>query len=133
MTLIRVGVPRVPAEANWGRWIVKCPTCPSALTLEPQTPLFRCTACGSDAEVVWPPEETVYGVERLLLMRPDESTRNWVPGETLIDLMVENGAHGIFAAVEMSPGQSVLSVDDYSIRRDVLPVTRQRVLSAVAA
>lgn len=124
-SLIRARVPRVAAAVNWGRWVVRCPVCPSALAARPGAPLFTCTSCGTDAEVVWPPEETVYGVERLLLMRPNETTRNWEPGETLVDLMMENGMHGIFDRVE-----GVLTVDDGGIRRDALPATFRRELMA---
>lgn len=127
-SLIRAGVPQVAARANWGRWVVPCPVCPNALTMPPGVPLFSCQSCGTDAEIVWPPEEMVHGIERLLLMRPDESTRNWHPGETLVDLMVENGAHGIF---DHAAGQ--LTVTDSAIRRDSLPLTSLPVLRAVAA
>ena len=127
--LIHTGVPRVAARVNWGRWVVDCPRCPDAAVMDPGAPMFLCK-CGAPAEVVWPPEETVYGIERLLLMRPDPSTRNWVPEETLVDLMVENGAHGIFSAPNL-PGE--LTVGDEAIRRDSLPLTRQRTLRAVAA
>lgn len=126
--MIRRGLPRIAAVANWGRWVLRCPACPNALAVEPGVELFTCPGCGTAAEIVWPPEEMVYGVERLLLMRPDESSRNWEPPETLVDLMMENGAHGIFDRVE-----GLLTVDTVGIRRDSLPSTRQPVLRAVAA
>jgi len=71
----------------------------------------------------------VSGVERILMMRPDPSTRNWVPGETLQDLMWENGQHGILNQFEpyAVPGLSLFSVDEDRIRRDSLPVLKHRV------
>ena len=134
--LIRSTSAQIVPRANWGRWVVDCPRCPSALTLDPGTPAFRCVDCGTDAEVIWPPEETIYAVERLLLMRPDVTTQNWTPGETLHDLLRENALHGIFDGIEAlgaSPGTSYLMIDDAGIRNDILPVTRSRVLKAVAS
>lgn len=119
---------RVFAEANWGRWVVRCPRCPSALDGVPGDPAFRCWECGATAAVDWPPEATVAGVERLLLMRPDVTTRNWLPGETLIDLVVENAAHGIWDTD--TPGE--LTVDDGRIRVDTLPLTHSAELKAIA-
>lgn len=78
------------------------------------------------AEIVWPSEAMTFSIERLLLMRPDPTTQNWVPGETLIDLMYENGTHGIFTDV---PGE--LIVDEKEIRMDSLPATRKPELKAV--
>ena len=133
-SLIRVGIPRAAARVNWSRWLVDCPEVSThAMQMTYGEPLFTCGTCGAQAEVVWPPEEMAYGIERLLLMRPDEANRNWHPGETLVDLMMENGAHGIFDRIGLNPGESGLTVTDGSIRRDVLPVTHQRTLRAVAA
>lgn len=95
--------------------------------MDPGADLFVCSGCDTAAEVVWPSEETVYGIERLLLMRPDESTRNWEPGETLVDLMMENGAHGLLSSVD-----GKLTVTDGAILRDSLPASRH-VMRAVAA
>lgn len=108
----------VYAVANWGRWLGRCSRCPSALAVDRFASVFACTECGLRAEILWPPEDMVYAIERLLLMRPDVTTQNWEPGETLPELMWENGAHGIFDGV---PGE--LIVDDRSIRMDTLPAT----------
>ena len=85
MTLLqRCGVTH--ARANWSRWVADCPSpfCSSALQLTPGQPWFRCRDCDAVAEVVWPANPA--DIERLLVMRPDETTRNWEPGETLYDL-----------------------------------------------
>lgn len=117
----------VYVEANWGRWTARCPRCPSALMVERFAPVFSCQECGARAEVLWPPEDMVWSIERLLLMRPDVTTQNWQPGETLTHLMWENGAHGIFTDV---PGE--LIVDEGKIRMDSLPANRRPELKAIA-
>lgn len=78
------------------------------------------------------------GVERVLMMRPDPSTRNWFPGETLIDLMRENGEHGILDNLErlnlaVSPGDVVFSADETRIRVDHLPVLKPRIRQEIGA
>ena len=129
-------------RANWGRWLVDCPHCSSALTIDSEwgwyDPLnkkiqprsyFRCWDCGLTAEVEWPPDELVFSAERLLMMRPDPKTRNFDPKlETLNDLMWENGAHGIFDDLDQLDLHGVsdhlfLSVSDSGIRTDQLPLT----------
>jgi hypothetical protein len=115
----------VSAEANWGRWVARCGWCPSAMAVEPGTAGFHCRECWQSTEVVWPSDDMVQGVERLLMMRPDVSTRNWLPGETLIDLAWENGRHGILSGLA-----GALVVEDGRIRRDTLPATRE--LRAIA-
>lgn len=87
------------AEANWSRWIVKCPSpyCRSALQLPRNYPEFGCWDCGTRAPVVWPTK--LREIEKILSMRPDPITRNWVPGESLFDLIAENLAHGVVEPV----------------------------------
>ena len=116
--LLRSGRPRIAVRANWGRWIVDCPRVSShALWVEAGTPFFICPACGAEAELVWPDEATRVGIERLLMMRPNEADRNWVPGETLHDLLDENVAHAIFPG---STGDE-LEIIGSTITRDTLP------------
>ena len=127
-------------RANWGRWIVDCPHCSSALMIDPEwgwveprsqtfhpRDFFECWDCGTRAEVEWPPDELIFSAERLLMMRPDPKTRNFDPkSETLNDLMWENGAHGIFDNVDELDLHGVsdhlfLSVTPEGIRKDALP------------
>lgn len=91
----------VYAEANHGRWIAKCPRpdCTNALALDPGQTAFACVAqdgCGQTADVVWPPDPDA--IETLLMLRPVPGTRNWLPGETLEQLLEENAAHGLIPA-----------------------------------
>lgn len=85
------------AEANWGRWLAKCPRpyCTNAMGLEMRQDVFVCEglgACGFVADVIWPPDPQA--IEAILGMRPVARTQNWLPGETLEDLLTENAAHG---------------------------------------
>lgn len=128
-------------RVNWGRWIVDCPACSSALAVDPEwgwfdprnnvaesRGFFRCWDCGLTGEVEWPPDELIGSAERLLMMRPDPKTRNFDPQlETLNDLMWENGAHGIFDNLDKleltNIADGLLTVDDNHIRVDRLPLT----------
>jgi hypothetical protein len=92
-----VDVRRVmPAVCNWGRWVVECATawCTNAWMPQPGDRMWQCGTCGLDTEIAWPPDPIA--IEALLLMRPDPSSRNWRPPETLTDLVMENAAHDIF-------------------------------------
>jgi hypothetical protein len=119
----------VQPYANWGRWVIDCPRCPNAEDTTPDSTGFLCTECGARADIEWPSGEMVYGIERLLLMRPDRTKQNWYPGETLADLMWENGQHGIFDIPdELEP---TLIVDPERIRVDTLPPTFRRELGPI--
>lgn len=140
------GAPVRLVRANWGRFVVDCVLCPSALEVSwgdvdrlgverwdatSRRHLVRCLDCGSPVVAQWPDLDFVRGVVRLLSMRPDVSTRNWHPGETLVDLVAENGAHGILERflVEAPPGTALLSVDDARVRLDELPAAPQLALT----
>lgn len=129
-------------RANWGRWIVDCPRCTSALAIDPEwgwtnfrertiydREYFECWDCGYRGEVDWPPDELIYSVERLLMMRPDPKNRNFDPkAETINELMWENGAHGIFDDLDQLDLHGVsdhliLSVGGEGIKVDRLPMT----------
>jgi hypothetical protein len=116
----------VYAEANWGRWVGRCNGryCFSAMQLTRFQPVFRCADCGTGADVVWPP--FVEDAERLLMMRPDPRTRNWLPGEDLHDLLAENMVHGVLAdALEGHPGGPVMAIVGDRITHNALPSARE--------
>lgn len=111
------------ARFNWSRWLVDCGFCLSGLepgrhlydkhgvlvrySIEWGDEVMTCWDCGMVTEgVAWPVDPL--GIETLLLMRPDEKTRNWFPGETLDDLLQENIAHGIMPPVGEVEGGSVM-------------------------
>lgn len=114
------------AEANWGRWIARCPSrhCQSALQLSRFQPVFRCWECGIAADVMWP--SFAEDVETLLMMRRDPTTRNWLPGEDLHDLLTENLERGVLPLPELD-GRSrpVLSiVDDHIVHNELASAAR---------
>lgn len=86
------------ARINWSRIVVDCPRdwCTSAWSLPPGTEVFQCVGhggCGWTAPIVWP--ANLADIVAVLALRPDPKTRNWEPGETVMDLVHENLAHGI--------------------------------------
>jgi hypothetical protein len=95
------------ARANWGRWVIDCPTplCLDALSLPPGVG-FVCPSCDARADVVWPDPQTKALIEHLLMLRPDMTTQNWEPGESTTDLLLENLAHGISSVVHPEVGAS---------------------------
>lgn len=93
------------ARANAGRWVVDCPRqfCGSALKLNPGDG-FRCWECGTSADVVWPADSAA--IEQALMLRPNPGNRNWVPGESVLDLLLENLRHGIALVTSPELGAS---------------------------
>jgi hypothetical protein len=98
--LVRATVVR--AEVNHGRWIARCPFCPSAQIVSPEDPRFLCAGSdgcanalvrGAFVAVEFPARRAE--VETALLARPDRTTRNWRPGEAVADLIEENAANGL--------------------------------------
>jgi hypothetical protein len=86
------------ASVEWGRWVVPCLNC---TVIHPLThPVWQIACCGECGivlrRVVFPAD--VAGIERALLARPVRSTQNWVPTQTVDDLVAENLAHGVLAA-----------------------------------
>ncbi len=122
-----IAVPGVTfARINWGRPVVDCPSphCTSALMLPPGTPLTRCWDCGAGGDVVWP--ANLDDIVLVLAQRPDEKTRNWEPGESVMDLLNENLLHGILPSSldQLQPGDR---------RPPALVVTDDRIVSGRAA
>jgi hypothetical protein len=99
----------IHADINWGRWVVRCCWCGSAIVGDPTDPRFACGACMNDGgqwawmRVQYPVDRVE--IERMLMPRPPKR-RNWKPGEefvisvgwvgkreTVADLLVENIEH----------------------------------------
>ena len=78
------------AYVNHGRWVADCPLCPSAQVVDRGCPEMWCPQCepGGWFTVVFP--EDASAIEVVLDMRPRINNRNWVPGETVEDLVREN-------------------------------------------
>lgn len=99
------------AEANWGRWVVRCPSglCTNAVQVVRWQQFFECVgvgACGWTSPIEWPPDPE--GIETLLAMRPDPQNRSWLPGETLQDLLQENAVHDVLPARWMEQSGCIL-------------------------
>lgn len=120
---------RVPAYVSWARYVADCPRCPNAELVARFQAAMMCTECGARAELEWPSEEMVYGIERLLLMRPSVANQSWLPGETLLDLVAENASHGILTPLPDDYDWRLV-VEPERIRMDNLPATHRRELGA---
>lgn len=86
------------AYANYGRWVVDCPYpfCDNAMQVDCWQGRFECLgpdSCGYTCPVAWPNDPEA--IETLLAMRPARKTRNWLPGESLEDLLKENAVHNV--------------------------------------
>lgn len=87
----------VQAYVNHGRWVADC-ECGGAEIVDPARPTFFCVSCGNAGHggqsraVEFP--DYVAGIEIILAVRPIIN-RNWLVGESLLDLARENKAHGL--------------------------------------
>lgn len=90
---------------SWGLWVARCPApdclgaehyghAPASGVVGGLTPAgFRCASCGLVCRSAWPANaEDIWAV---LALRPMVNTRNWMVGETLEELVLENAAHGL--------------------------------------
>ena len=82
-----------PPFVAGGKWVLPCP-CGDAPMASPEWDEARCFACGAVyRQLLWPPDRLA--IERVLLGRPRAMLRTWLPGETVADLMTQNGEHGL--------------------------------------
>ena len=90
--------PEVEVVANYGRWLVECPFCPSAQVASVSDRRFFCTDCGNAAvggafvKTVWP--DDLAELDAVLSQRPPPNA-NWRSHETLDLIRAENAAHGL--------------------------------------
>lgn len=98
-----VGKAVAVARVSGSCWIVDCPdpACGGAEFANFVEPLFFCCACRNAAwenrplAVEVPSAKQRGEVEAVLVKRDDPNTRNWVPGESVSDLKVENVTRGV--------------------------------------
>lgn len=93
---IRVHESSLPkaARVNHGNWIFDC-ECGAGVAADPGYSAGYCFGCGAiHTNVVMPAEEERLNIEHVLLARPRTANRNWHPGETLIELLADNGQIG---------------------------------------
>lgn len=101
------------AEVHRGLWIARCPQpyCDNAVALVLGTPVMHCygdrDACGAESPVVWPRDPLA--IAALLAMRPIPKTRNWLPHETVEDLIAENAANDVLPPDWTGSGPLVLA------------------------
>lgn len=85
----------VQVSVNHGRWVVDCPDCAGAQLACKTDHRFMCNECGNVVigglwrPVEWPEDKVGLGIEAALKVRPP-ANQNWVPGETVDDLLAEN-------------------------------------------
>lgn len=95
-------------KVNQGRWVADCPACggaeriwPDGLRTHPEVPhpfgifdsTLHCGYTGATYDVAFPSEAAE--IMAVLARRPNELNRNWEPGETVMDLRLENLNHGV--------------------------------------
>jgi hypothetical protein len=86
----------VAAFINESRWVATCPGCGDGIACWPENPDCCCLGCGRTYTAAFPPANERAQAERILLARPEEATRNWIPGEeSVTDLKVENVVRGL--------------------------------------
>ena len=108
----------VRAEINHGRWIARC-LCGGAEDVAPAEPVFYCLSCGNadnDGRVMtieFPADRAA--IEEALLKRPEMETRNWLPGESVDDLITENRKHGLDEQVSPGSGSSAFGFEQPKI------------------
>lgn len=111
-----VDEPAAVAYVDAGRWVARCPFCPSAQVVHPDDPRFLCAGAdgcanhpvaGAYVRLVFPAARQRRELERLLTARPSLRERNFVPAaaaarlgrpqraETVADLRRENTEAGL--------------------------------------
>ena len=82
------------AYVNHGRWVVDCdtPGCTGASRVQPPVEqAVVCDNCHQPSTVTYP--EYWLQIDTVLARRVVPQTRNWLPGETVDDLVSENARH----------------------------------------
>jgi hypothetical protein len=95
--LVHLAAPNaIEARIELGHWLAECgtPYCRNALRLEYGAG-FLCGDCGLAYDVLWPAPADARQIVALLGYRPDWVNRNWLPSETVLDLLMENLIHGV--------------------------------------
>jgi len=105
------------AWLHGGMWIAECPRpfcgnaemfgqCRDGTVGGLSGASFRCRieygGCGLVCRAEWPPN--MADIEALVMPRPVPATRNWLPGESLHDLLAENLEHGLIPTDVLTGG-----------------------------
>lgn len=94
LPVIIVARPPILAVINHSRWVVECPFCNGAELGDPEDPRFFCLSCynkqaGGNYIPVQYPNDYIE-IEHVLMSRTNPSTRNWLPHETIANLIAES-------------------------------------------
>ena len=81
------------AYVNHGRWVAECDTPYCAGAEAARGARIICDNCGQPSTVTYPRHRA--RIDEVLAQRLVPQTRNWVPGETVRDLLEENKAYGV--------------------------------------
>lgn len=81
---------------NCGRWMISCATlgCGDCPIVHPGWRAAVCFECGAVYTTLDIPANADV-IEAILVARPQAVNRNWVPSETVADLIRENREHGL--------------------------------------
>jgi len=93
----RAAQKEVQAYVYRDAWMVYCPNCAGAILVDDKEPFMFCPDChNADNDGV--PYRVIFKnkdeVDALLSKRKNPQNRNWLPGETVEDLMLEQELHG---------------------------------------
>lgn len=105
---------RAVVYMSWGTWVTRCPR-PWCVHQDhygrgPNTgrigglsrTTWTCLRCELVCEADWP--DNAEDIAAVLLQRPMYETRNWHPGETIDDLLMENVTHGVVDVDSLTAG-----------------------------
>ena len=97
---VNSSTPPLYAEIDHANWRVVCDTCREAMVIN-YGELYFCPNClnaaygGKARLVMFPNQSDRIRIEELLSKRPNPNNRNWLPYETVENLIKENELHGI--------------------------------------
>lgn len=88
-----------PAQVDWeSGWVIEC-ECSAGNSTHPEWEVACCFACGAVHTAITFPAQW-RAIERLLLARPLQKQRAWVPSETVEELQAQNRSIGVSDAAE---------------------------------
>lgn len=101
---VNMAAPPLVAWVAVASWVWLCDTCNEQFACNAFDPVMFCPNClnaahgGRARRLIFPPKQAMAEIEQVLAMRPNPANRNWLPTETVLDLILENEAHGIRSA-----------------------------------
>ena len=81
------------AYINLGRWVADC-ACNGGELVAPGEQML-CGSCGAKNTVKFPDKKTRERIDKVLLQR-DSYNQNWLPDETVAELVAQNIENGIY-------------------------------------